>query len=104
MPDRDPERIEQAIRRSTPDIEGRKKLETEKKQYEDQLQDITSQKQRLVKAITSDTLSEDDVKGEMGELKKKEQTLNGWIFSINSQLTNMPDPDKIKKSSNRAFS
>ena len=100
----DNEKVENAIRRSIPDIERRNRLEDENKDYTNQLKKIKQEKSRVVKAIAKGTISEQEADEQMTVYRDKEQTLDKWISSINSQLEYMPDDDHIKRSSKLAVS
>ncbi len=93
----DIERLQKAIEKATPDIKKLERLRDEQETLSADLKKITAQKDNVVDMVADGLLSKDDVKKRMAKLRAREANIQSRFYTIEEQLENAPDPDKVKK-------
>ncbi len=97
-----PEQVQRAIERATP---NRDKLEALKQEYtilDKESKSIATKKEKLVKAVVDDLLSDDEVKKQMAILRDRETSISDRLTIIETALDNTPDPEYTKRLSTYA--
>jgi site-specific DNA recombinase len=92
----DVERVKNAIKQATPDLTKVDQLSDEKEQLINQLNKIAVRKEKIIDKIGEGLISDDDVKKNMTKLKDREASINNRLTTIESELTNIPTPERIK--------
>lgn len=95
----DPERIERAIQRATPDLSRRSELDTEHTELTRELHTVISQKDNIVEAVMNGLLKQDEVRTKMDKLRTSEEAINARLQKIQSELISIPDLKQVKRSS-----
>ncbi len=95
-------KIEEAVDRSIPDPDEKAVLTAEKVQMGKDLIKVKDSVQRLVKAVISGSLKEEDVIRERRNLEEREETVENRISQIDELLAKQPDPKQVKKLSKLA--
>lgn len=93
----DPELLQRAIDKATPGLKEVEKMEQEEKQLEDDLKNITRQKDSIVDAVADGTLTKDETKKKMETLRQREQAIRERIETLEQQMADRPDPSQAKK-------
>ncbi len=93
-------KIEEAIKRSTPDLGKIERLQSEQFKLENKIKEIHKSKERLVKAVAEGNLSSEDVGKQMTGLQKDEKILSERFTKVQTELSYLPDPEQIKKTTN----
>ena len=100
----DVERIEAAIKRATPDLLEIEKLREEKESAEKKHAKAIKERDRLVKSFAKGFLTEEEITSQIEPIRTRIQTIQERINVIETQLTNLPNPEQIKKKSQLARS
>jgi site-specific DNA recombinase len=92
----DPEKIEKALQRATPNLEKYTELTNEKEHLSKELKKLDSQKNNLVDSIAEGILSKTDAKDKLESIRTKMQLITIRIITIGHELTNIPSKEQIK--------
>ena len=98
----DMKKIREAVERATPDADGRKILTTEQTQLHKDQERIQAGIQKLVDALISGTLSEDDIRQRRTKFEEQATGIETRLSQIEQQLVNVPDPEAVKRLSKLA--
>ena len=93
----DPQKLEKAILRATPDLKKVQKLSKEHDILSGELKKVNTQKSNLINLAAEGALSSDDIMEKMTELKESENLIVDRLSAIKAELENTPDPEKIKR-------
>jgi len=93
----DPIKMEEAIKRATPDMSKLHELKKELANLKKRLMTTLQQKERLVSAVATGAITLNEVSSRMEKLRLQEVSSRTRINDIENELANIPDPDKVKK-------
>jgi site-specific DNA recombinase len=88
-----PAQIERAVRSAVPDCD---RLTKRKGQLESDRAKLAKSIARVLKLVVDDAVTEEDAKGQLSELKDREQRLREELDKLASQLDNLPDEESIR--------
>lgn len=100
----DPDLIEAAVQRATPDLAKISTLTTEKESLEKGLKKAEQQKNRLIDSVAEGLLTKTEVSERISKIRDTEESIKARLINIESELTSIPDPERIKKASKWAHS
>ncbi|WP_028574527.1 recombinase family protein [Desulfonatronovibrio hydrogenovorans] len=98
----DQERIEQAIRRATPDLNKVQAMLDEVEDLKKQKQDIIKQRNNLVDMAADGTLSKDEIKLRITPIRESLKAIDERLEYLELQLKDQPSPADINKKSKLA--
>lgn len=90
-------RINEAIKKATPDLSKIDLLIQEKEKLRNELKKITQQKDKIVDAIADDIITKEDAKSKLDKLNERNTSILSRISAIENELGNIPDPNKVKR-------
>ncbi len=93
----DPDLIEEAIKKATPNVARVEALMKEKEQLLVESTKIGQRLERLVEAVGAGSLSGDDIKEKSQEIKNTKKDVKDRLSVIEEELSYTPDPEKIRK-------
>jgi DNA invertase Pin-like site-specific DNA recombinase/vacuolar-type H+-ATPase subunit E/Vma4 len=93
----DPERIQKAVERATPDMARLEELTKEKEQLLSELRKITLQSANIIDAIADNTITHTQVRDKMDKLRERESITTNRFNQVKDELSNMPDPTRVKR-------
>jgi DNA invertase Pin-like site-specific DNA recombinase len=93
----DVERINNAIKNATPDISKVNGLTSEKEDLIVESKKINSQKEKVVEKVSKGILTDDEIQSQMTKLRDREVSISNRLQLIESELSNIPDKDKVKR-------
>jgi len=93
----DPEKIEKAIQKTTPDFKKRKKLEKEKEYYEQQLSGLEIEHERLLEAVSKGLLTDSEIEKSIEKIRKRKLEFETWKSQIECELNNIPKEELVKR-------
>jgi len=99
----DVELIEKAVKEATPDLEKVELLQKEQGDLSKDLKKVITQKDHVIDAIADGLIDKAEVKIKMDKLRKREQAIQSRLRIIDSEITHIPDPAKVKKLSKLAM-
>lgn len=91
------ELIEKAIKRASPDMSKVESLTKEKDNIDIELKKITTQKNNIVSKIADELITDEEADDILKRLREQEKSFKERLSIINSELSNTPDPDHIKR-------
>jgi DNA invertase Pin-like site-specific DNA recombinase len=95
----DPERVEAAIKRATPDIKRIQDRQKQARQLQYEIKDLEQRKKRVVASIAADTVTESEASSTMEDLREKVKAKENQLHAIESELESLPDPKQIERAS-----
>jgi len=98
----DQERIEQAIRKATPDLSKIEKLRKELSDLKDKENKTIQQRDNLVKLASKGVLSDEEITTRIQPIRDRLQAIQERMDVIEPQIADQPDPEQIKKKSKLA--
>jgi site-specific DNA recombinase len=98
----DQERIEQAIRKATPDLSKIEKLRKELADLKEKQAGTIQERGRLVKLAAKGILTDEEVIIQIQPIRDRLQAIQERMDVIEPQIADQPDPEQIKKKSKLA--
>ncbi len=98
----DRERIEQAIKRATPDLKQTDAMRDELESLKDTQADVLKQRTRLVKMAAEGTLDESEIADQIKPIRERLAAMEDRIEVLESRLADSPNPDQVKRTSKLA--
>src|SRR6056297_2958802 len=98
----DQERIEQAIRRATPDLSKVESLRNEKAELEDKKASEIKKRDNIVDLAAEGVLSKDEITNRIQPIRDRLKAIQDRIDAIEPQIADQPDPEQIKRKSKLA--
>ena len=95
----DREKIEAAIHRATPDLEKIEGLDNENAELSKNLKKVISQKDQIIDIVAEGIISKEEVKRKMDKLREQEVNIKDRLTAIETELSNIPDMNRVRKSS-----
>jgi DNA invertase Pin-like site-specific DNA recombinase len=100
----DQERIEQAMKRATPDLDKIQAMLDELEDLKNQKQEVIKQRNNLVDMAADGILSKDEIKIRIQPIRERLKAIDDRVGMIEPQLVDQPTPAEIKKKSKLASS
>jgi hypothetical protein len=88
-----PAQIERAVKDAIPDCD---KLVKRQERLAKELSKIEGSRKRLIDLVVKDTITNEDAEPKLLELKERESSLGNELDSINAQLADIPDAERVK--------
>lgn len=98
----DRERIEQAMKRATPDLKETEAMRDELAKLKATQADVTKQRSRLVKLVAEGTLDESEIADQINPIRERLAAIDDRIEVLETRLAEKPDPAQIKRTSKLA--
>jgi hypothetical protein len=95
-----PKAVERAIEAAVPNIQKVKELRDQQQQFESSVTLLDKEKKRVVKAIAKGTITDDEAKTELDELRKKSEEHRHKLQTINAHLDHLPSAELVRSASN----
>jgi len=98
----DQEAIEQAIRKATPDLSRIEKLRDELADLKERQNQTIQQRGRIIKKVAQGLISDEEIVEQIQPIRDRLKAIQERIETIETELTDQPDPEQIKRKSKLA--
>lgn len=98
----DPQKMQEALLKATPNIDKKKDLETEKKYIDKELKNINTERFNIIQKIGKGVITDEEASPNLAELREKRTNFENRLTAIEDELKTIPDPKSLKKFSNFA--
>jgi seryl-tRNA synthetase len=98
----DVEKIKQAVERAIPNMDELNQLQEEHDQLKQTKSEILQERKNLVGLVAKGTFDEKEVEAEIKEIRERLTAIETRLDQVAIQLSNRPDPEKVKRRSSMA--
>jgi site-specific DNA recombinase len=92
-----PAAVQRAIDEATPNLDKLNEYRERVGRLEGQLAEVEASRQRVIRLVSRGSATEEQADKELAELRDREASLKDELNRLNSQLTNAPSPEEVKR-------
>ena len=96
-----PKKVQAAIEKAVPNLEKMNQYREQAERIQKEVSSIQTGRERIIRYIAKDTISDKQAEKELNELTAKENKLTEKLVQITNSIDNCPSPKSIEKASKR---